>query len=149
MKTAICLLCFIFPAAVSAQTASLLGDFTHGYTEPPNESVWTVQNTSDMWTVYSHGGKETSKAKILTEAERKKFWEKMWWPISTATQADCLTYDEALICYVPKKAKLKIDWIQKNKSNYFHYDAIGGVMEISLKQKKNEVDAVKPSTLKN
>ena len=150
MKTAIyLLLCFIFPAAVSAQTTSLVGDFTHGYTEPKNESVWTVQNTSDMWTVYSHGAKETFKAKILSEEERINFWEKMWWPAPTAKQADCLTYDVALICHIPKKAKIKIDRIKKNKSEYFHYDATGGVIEISLKQKKTGIDAVKPSAPKN
>jgi len=127
------LLCLIFPAVVSAQT-HLVGDFTHDYTTPKNKPVWTIQNTSDIWTVYNHGGKKTFKAKTLSEAERRKFWEKMWWPTATAAEASCLTYDEALICHVPKKAKIKIDDLKNRGSEYFHYDSIGGMMEISLKK---------------
>ena len=143
------LVCFILPITVNAQTTSLVGDFTHGYTDPKNETVWTVENTRDMWTVYSHGAKETFKAKILSEAERINYWEKMWWPTATAKLADCLTYDAALICHIPKKAKMKIDWIKKNKSDYFHYDAIGGVIEISLTKKTPKVGTAQSSPPKN
>jgi hypothetical protein len=121
--------------STSAAGQQLQGDFTHAFTEPANQPVWTVIETNDAWKVLYLGSKEAFPAKQLSEAGRQAFWSQMWWPPAQAKEAECLTISrpaQGTICYVPAKVRDKLAGLKNNKSNYFYFDREGGLMEITL-----------------
>jgi len=113
-----------------AQTELLTGKFGHQYTEPKNTPVWEIKKINDQYQLSIWGATETSQpSHELSEQERRKFWQKMWWPEDSSVSASCVMNSEEMICYVSPKARNEIDYIKGYKSNYFHYDRMGGVME--------------------
>jgi hypothetical protein len=119
----------------SAAAQQLHGNFTHAFTEPANQPVWTVTETNDSWKVLFHGSNEMFPAKKVNEAGRQAFWSQMWWPHEQAKNADCLTISrpaQGMICYVPATVRRNLPDLKSNKSNYFYFDRDGGLMEITL-----------------
>ena len=116
----------------------LVGQFTHDYTRPKNASVWTVKKSGAEWRVLVHGSKGAVLATRVSEAERKAFWEKMWWPAEKAKHAQCLSLGDAwqgMMCYVQKSNRAGVEKLAKKKSDYFYYDQMAGLMEIRQKGK--------------
>ena len=137
MRRLLAVLClYVFAGAASASTDPLVGSFTHDFTRVKNDPVWTVKKTGSAWQVRLHGANATVHARPATNAERAAFWEQMWWPADEAKEAQCLRVEEqspAMMCYVHGSARAGIDALSKNKSDYFYFDPMGGLMEIRRK----------------
>ena len=126
---------YVLAGSASAETSPLVGSFTHDFTRPSNQSVWTVKKAGAAWQVRLHGGNQTVRARPATDAERAA-WEKMWWPADKAKSAQCLRVEEqspGLMCYVHGSTRAGISDLSKNKSDYFYFDPMGGLMEIRRK----------------
>jgi hypothetical protein len=122
--------------AASAASDPLVRSFTHDFTRIKNDAVWTVKKTGSTWQVRVHGANETVRARPATNAERAAFWEQMWWPADKAKDAQCLRVEEqspGLMCYVHGSTRAGISALSKNKSDYFYFDPMGGLMEIRRK----------------
>jgi len=118
---------------VSANPDSLVGQFTHDFTLPENQPVWTVKKTGTTWRVLFHGSNETLLAKQVDEAGKAAFWEQMWWPSDKAKGARCLSIGgkwQGMMCYVHGKARAEVSDLAQNGSDYFYYDPLGGLKEI-------------------
>lgn len=123
--------------AAYAETDPFVGRFTHDYTRSKDESVWTVKKSGAAWQVLIHGSRETVSARRTSDAERKAFWEQMWWPADKANDARCLRIEgkwPGLMCYVQSSTRAHISDLAKNKSDYFYFDPMGGLREIRRKQ---------------
>jgi hypothetical protein len=137
MKHLLAVFClYALVGTASASTDPLVGSFTHDFTRVKNDPVWTVKKTGSVWQVRLHGANATVQARPATNAERAAFWEQMWWPADKAKEAQCLRVEEqspAMICYVHGSTRAGIDALSKNKSDYFYFDPMGGLMEIRRK----------------
>ena len=137
MKRLLAVIClYVLAGSASAETNPLLGSFTHDFTRPSNQSVWTVKKVGTAWQVRVHGANETVRAKRMSDAEKAAFWEQMWWPLEKAKDAQCLRIEkelQGLMCYVHGNSRVTIDALSKNKSDYFYFDSMGGLMEIRRK----------------
>jgi hypothetical protein len=134
LLTVFCL-CTLTSHAVAA-TDFLLGSFTHDFTRPKNQSVWTVKKSGTAWQVIVHDSNETLPARQVGKEGRMQFWEQMWWPADKAKDAQCLRLEGKLqetICYVQSSARTNVGDLSKNKSDYFYFDQMGGLMEIRRK----------------
>jgi hypothetical protein len=119
-----------------AETNPLAGSFTHNFTRAENQSVWTVKKAGTAWQVRVHGSNETLRARPVSDAERAAFWEQMWWPADKANDAQCLRIEgplQGLMCYVQSSTRADVSDLSKNKSDYFYFDQMGGLMEIRRK----------------
>lgn len=58
----------------NAKPDQLVGQFTHDFTKPANEPVYTVTKLGAKWQVFVHGANKTVPAKETSESERKQFW---------------------------------------------------------------------------
>jgi len=119
--------------AVSANPDSVVGQFTHDFTLPKNQPVWTVKKTGTTWQVLFHGSNETLSAKQVDEAGKAAFWEQMWWPSDKAKDAQCLSIEgkwQGMMCYVHGNARAEVSDLARNGSDYFYYDPLGGLKEI-------------------
>lgn len=130
------LLCVSCPLLAAPEPLS--GQFTHDFTRTKNASVWTVKKSGTEWRVFVHGSKGAVPATKVSEAERKAFWEKMWWPAEKAKDAQCLSLGDewqGMMCYVHRSARAEVEELAKKKSDYFYYDQMAGLMEIRYKGK--------------
>lgn len=120
--------------AAQAQAQSLpVGSFGHRYTDAPNTAVWTVtlhHAATQEYRLLRHSDAQQTKLKPLTKKEREQFWARMHWSLNEADAAVCLGNWTDILCHVPHKVRLKNDWLKSYKSDFFHYDTIGGVMEM-------------------
>lgn len=136
-QLALFLLCSV-PGLVLDASGPLTGQFTHNFTRPENQSVWTVTKTGITWKVLVHGSNQILRAKEVGEEKKEEFWEKMWWPTEEARNAQCLTFEdnlERIMCYVPRSSRAELSELSKNASDYFYFDQMGGLMEIRRKSK--------------
>ncbi len=120
----------------NAKPDQLVGQFTHDFTKPANEPVYTVTKSGAKWQVFLHGANKTVPAKETSESERKEFWEQMWWPAERAVGARCLRLGgewEGMMCYAPDREGAEKPAVSK-KSDYFYFDSMGGLMDIRLKK---------------
>jgi len=117
---------------ICAYASSLVGVFGHNYTERKNDPVWTVKQESGHFTLTTHGDGSTSLLKSLSGSEIKIFWKKMLWEQKTSEKAECLGNRDEIMCFVPMQSRKGIPWLADNKSDYFYYDEMAGVMEINL-----------------
>ncbi|MFC5476637.1 hypothetical protein [Massilia suwonensis] len=134
LLTVFCL--WAFAGGVSAGTDPLVGSFTHDFTRIKNDSVWTVKKTGSVWKVRVHGSNEIAGARLVSDSEKAAFWEQMWWPADKAKDAQCLRIEEqsqGMMCYVRGSTRAGIGGLSKHKSDYFYFDAMGGLMEIRRK----------------
>lgn len=128
---------FAVTSVANAKPDQLLGQFTHDFTKPAGEPVWTVTKSGVKWRVFVHGADKAVSAKEVSESERRDFWEQMWWPAENAVGARCLRLSgewQGLMCYAPDRDGAETKAIAK-KSDYFYFDSMGGLMEIRLKKK--------------
>jgi hypothetical protein len=110
-----------------------VGSFGHRYTDAPNTAVWTVtlhNPATQEYRLLRHSDAQQTKLKPLTKKEREQFWARMHWSLNEADAAVCLGNWSDILCYVPRKVRLKNDWLKSYKTDFFHYDTIGGVMEM-------------------
>lgn len=124
----------IFLIFDSANAQQLDGKFTHDYTKLKNDVVWTVTKSEGKWKVFVHGSKEQFPAQKATQFEREIFWKSMSWPITHAKDAECLwiqSQPQAALCYLSATKKKQVPSLQTQVSDYFYFDSMGGVMEIS------------------
>ncbi len=112
-----------------AESDPLLGKFGHDYTRSSQEAVWQIRRDAGGYQLNTLTHSSKASAQSWSAAQRKAFWEKMMWPVKVSAEAKCVGNAEEVICYVPVGARKKVDWLRDNKSDYFHYDAMGGVME--------------------
>jgi hypothetical protein len=136
LLTVFCL--YALAGAACAQTDPLVGSFTHDFTRPKNQSVWTVKKTAAVWQVRVHGSNETLHARRASDGEKAAFWEQVWWPAGKANDAQCLRIEgqlQGLMCYVQSSIRADVSDLSKNKSDYFYFDSMGGLMEIQRKGK--------------
>lgn len=117
----------------SASSDPLVGQFTHDFTRPENQPVWTVEKSSAGWRVLFHGSNEKFTAKQLDNAGKAAFWEQMWWPADKAKGAQCLSIEgkwQGVMCYIHRNARAEVSDLARNGSDYFYYDPLGGLKEI-------------------
>jgi hypothetical protein len=138
MKRLLAVFCLCaLTGAAYAETDPFVGSFTHDFTRPKNESVWTVKKSGAAWQVLVHGSHETVHARRMSDAERMAFWEQLWWPTEKAKDAQCLRLEgnlQGLMCYVQSSTRAEVSDLAKNKSDYFYFDQMGGLMEIRRKR---------------
>jgi hypothetical protein len=124
----------LLSCGIAAQAQSLpVGSFGHRYTNDTKAAVWTVtlHNASTQeYNLLRHGDAQQTKLKPLSKKEREQFWGRMHWSVSEADAAACLGNRLDILCFVPRKIRQKNDWLKSYKSDFFHYDTIGGVMEM-------------------
>lgn len=127
---------YILTGTAFAETNPLVGRFTHDFTSPKNQSVWTVKRTGNAWQVLVHGSHQTVRARQIGDAERAEFWDQMWWPADKSKDAQCLLVEaklQGMICYVQRSTRSGISDLSSRKSDYFYFDSMGGLMEIRRK----------------
>ena len=141
MKSIIAASCFLTLSGLAfAAPEPLQGEFTHDATLPPNKAVWIITKNSNAWRVFLPGANETLDAEKVSAAKRKVFWAKLWWPTEAAKNAECLSYKlqtEAVICYVPRNVREKVDDLKAYASDYFYFDSLLGLQEIRLRKARN------------
>lgn len=109
----------------------LSGVYGHAFTGKRNDAVWTVQrSTAGIYQVLQHGDDSRMAGKVLDDAARLRFWQKMDWPQATVSVAQCLQFGDDMICHVPQPQRRQIVWLADNRSDYFYYDTMAGVMEV-------------------
>lgn len=111
----------------------LVGQFTHNFTRPDNQPVWTVEKSGTRWRVLFYGSNEKFAAKQVDKAGKAAFWEQMWWPSDKAKDAQCLSIEgkwQGMMCYVHGNARAEVSDLARNGSDYFYYDPLGGLKEI-------------------
>ncbi|MFC4931953.1 hypothetical protein [Massilia sp. GCM10023247] len=138
MRNLIFVLLFAAANVASANSEKLAGQFTHDFTNPANEPVWTVTKSGSRWKVFSHGANKVLRAKEASESERRDFYEQMWWPAEKALGAKCLRISgdwPGMMCYIPVSERTGIAGLANNKSDYFYFDSMGGLREIRLKRR--------------
>ena len=115
-----------------AQANPVVGTFGHDYTEKTNEPVWTVSSAGQQIKLKSHGGGPTVKVTILSREQRKALWDALAFDSDTGSfaQAECVGGGAEYICHVPMAARAGIPELKTQKSDFFHYDRAGGLMEI-------------------
>lgn len=120
-----------FSATTLAQSKLFQGSFGHEYTAKKNEAVWTIDFEPKSIVLITHGYQSKATLHELTKAEKDAFWKRMMWPASSGTQARCVGNAEDLFCYVPMTERQEISWLQENRSDYFYYSQMAGVMEVT------------------
>ena len=133
MKNFLIIACGLLSAAVQAQTSTISGSFGHAFTGKANEAVWTVKANGATPLLVTVGAKTSVKAFVLTKEQRKDLWDKLSFDSSTGSfeQADCIATSEEYICNVPQKSRALISDLKDRKSDFFHFDSFGGLMEIN------------------
>ncbi|WP_156970611.1 hypothetical protein [Andreprevotia chitinilytica] len=127
---ALCISSLFLSVSVVACANDLLGTFGHDATENAQTPVWMVTQNGRSFNLYRHGDHSNQAVKLLSEADRKGFWEKMWWKSTSYTQAQCIGAGELVLCYVPSKARKMERSLKTQKNDYFYYDPMSGVMEV-------------------
>lgn len=137
MKRILIAATFFFASfASSAQPNVLIGRFGHEYTKPKGAAVWDVRTSGDQLQLVTLNAEESNaRSHELTEGERRKFWQSLWWPEETSVAARCVGNSEEVLCHVPPSVRSKINDLVRHRSNYFHFDPIGGLMEIQRASK--------------
>lgn len=106
------------------------GQFGHKFTETGNEPVWGITLNNNGFELVYLSDKEKAQLHLLSQQEHKQFWEKMWWPIISNQQAQCIGDNIRVFCYVPAESRQKNNWLKNYISDYFYYDSFIGVTEI-------------------
>ncbi|MES2320291.1 MAG: hypothetical protein V4631_22665 [Pseudomonadota bacterium] len=130
MKKFLAPLLLILAASSTTQAAPPVGTFGHEFTSSKDEPVWSVEAKGDSYKVLTHGEGKRKSAHTLTPEERKAFWTKMAWVAGSHQDSECIGDSAELICYVPTKTRQSIPDLQGYASDFFHYDKVGGIMEI-------------------
>jgi ribosomal protein S4E len=131
LKFIFVLLCIgITISIASADSDIMIGNYGHKFTEPQGEVVWSIRKEGDSLVFFSHGLNESIVSQIANTEQKESFWKKMWWDASLSKDATCVVGKEFILCKVPQEVRAKIDWIAPNKSDYFYYDSMAGIMEI-------------------
>lgn len=115
------------------------GDYTHGFTDPPDAVVWSVVRSGGQIAVRDASG-TMHVASEMDAPARAALWARLDWPHDTAGEARCIRWsaamdDDALaspahLCEIPAAARAHIEWIAGHASDSLYYDAVAGVMEI-------------------
>lgn len=122
----------IAPFCCKADGETLTGLYGHQFTAQPNAPVWSVRSKGKAYQVISLNADEsTPDSHEWSKDERLAFWERMLWPPDTSADAQCVGNEDEVICFVPSQSRKRIDWLRESKSDYFHYDPMGGVMKIN------------------
>jgi hypothetical protein len=109
----------------------LVGNFGHEFTRKNGDVVWKIQPKGNAYELHALGDNSKATIKPMSRKAINSFWEKMLWPASTTLGVSCLANREDIFCYVPRDQQEKIDWISGNKSGFFYYSTMGGIMEIN------------------
>ncbi len=122
-------------AALACQSVSaseiLVGSFGHEFTRKNGDVVWTIRPKGNAYELHALGDNSKSTIKPMSSKAINDFWRKMLWPASTTIGVSCLENTEDVFCYVPRDQQEKIDWISGNKSRFFYYSTMAGIMEIN------------------
>lgn len=146
-------LILVASAAAAEAAAPLAGRFGHAYTATDGDAVWKITRHSDGGYRVQQPDKSEASAAVLDNRQRIAFWQKMHWDADTAAGADCLNWGEpmsdslldlldpppadapvlrrSVLCHVPGAQRAKITWLADNRSDWFYYDSLTGVMEIT------------------
>jgi len=109
----------------------LVGSFGHEFTRQNGDVVWKIHPKGNFYELHTLGDNSKSTIKPMNSKALNDFWKKMLWPTSTTIGASCLANAEDVFCYVPKDQQEKIDWISGNKSSFFYYSTMAGIMEVN------------------
>jgi hypothetical protein len=90
----------------------------------------SIRKDGNSLVFFSHGLNESTVSQIASKEQKESFWKKMMWDVSLSQDATCVVGKEFIVCRVPQEVRAKISWIASNKSDYFYYDHMAGVMEI-------------------
>ena len=130
-KTIIALALGVASFACSAQADLFVGKFGHEYTSPEGTPVWEIKRNNGQYQFDILNDEDPSQsAHEFSENERRKFWKTMLWPEEGSIPASCVGNAERVMCYVTPQVRSRTDWLKDNKSNYFYYDQLLGVMEV-------------------
>lgn len=122
--------------ASTAQASVPIGTFGHGFTKSKDTPVWTVTPRAQGFSLVSHGDGRKTVAHVLTISEREKFWHAMSWGANLHMNSECIGGKTELICYVPASTRQSIPDLQSQDSDFFHFDKMGGIMEIKKIDKR-------------
>ena len=122
---------FSFSLFSFAQSNPLVGVFGHNFSSKKNTPVWTVKEGKVDFQLHFHGDGSVTSVKTSSLDDRKKFWAAMWWSSDTYANARCLGNSAEILCFVPKADRLREPGLRDLGSDFFHYDRIGGVMEVN------------------
>mgnify|MGYP001214511719 CR=1 FL=1 len=115
----------------SAQANLLVGKFGHGYSKLKGTPVWEVTMTGNQLNLVTLNAEEpTQPTHELSDAERRRLWQAMWWPEETSITATCVGNSKEVLCHVPSQTRSNIGGLKSQTSNYFYFDPIVGLMEI-------------------
>ena len=130
MKKWLTMACLLLASAAHAQTNPLAGTFGHGSTSKLDDPVWTVRVVAGQAQLYAHGSKTMAKGVLMTGQQRKQLWDHLDFASESFQQAECIEADGEYVCYVPKKSRARDTLLKSQKSDFFHFDKVGGLMEI-------------------
>jgi hypothetical protein len=140
-------------AAAAQAAVPLAGRFGHAHTATDDETVWQITQLSDDGYQVYQADEPDASATLLDDSGRAAFWLKMHWDAGTGAGARCLNWGEpmadslqdlfdppstdapvlrrSVLCHVPSAQRQQIPWLADNRSDWFYYDSLSGVMEIT------------------
>lgn len=111
----------------------IVGSFSHRFSKSANAPVWTVKLVDKQFQLVSHGANTSADIILLNEQERKDLWTSLAFDVDTDSflAAECVGAAHIeYICHVPHKSRADIPQLRSRKSDFFHYDKTGGLIEI-------------------
>lgn len=117
----------------SPQPSIVVGSFSHRFSEVADAPVWTVKLVGQQFQIVSYGGNTSTDVILLNEQGRKDLWKALAFDIDTDSFVAAECVGAALIeyiCHIPHKSRTDIPQLRSRKSDFFHYDKTGGLIEI-------------------
>jgi hypothetical protein len=128
---AILLFTTLLSVPVIADASPLVGTFGHAYTSNKIEPVWTMTENKGVFNLRFHSDNSVRQLKILSSADRQKFWQKMWWKSSSHIKAICVGDETStMICSVSKAERASQPDLKSLQSDIFYYDSGLGLIEM-------------------
>ncbi len=122
-------LLFLFSTSL-AHAALPLGDFGHEFTQSRNDKVFTVAPSGKAYSVTYHGDGTRKPMDVWSAGQRRAFWERMQWKDAAHASAECIGTSDEVFCFLPAASRKQSDFFTDYASDFFHYDTVGGFMEI-------------------
>lgn len=121
----------LFLSATSLAHAALpLGAFGHDYTKSKTDKVFTIAPSGKAFSVTYHGDGTRKPMDVWSADQRRAFWERMQWQDTAHASAECIGASDEVFCFLPAATRKQSDFFKDYGSDFFHYDTVGGFMQI-------------------
>lgn len=104
------------------------GAFGLDFTDNPNTAVFSVAGSADNIKITSVADQSVYAGTEMTAEKKKKLWEKLSWSDTAFEAASCISFEREAICHIAAEQKKANSDLSALKSDYFHYDPMGGVV---------------------